>query len=69
MGRMGIILFASGLCCLGVPGPSAQAQYPMLDRIAFIDRVAAPIWNRLFECELIPCGRPALGGWSSASRD
>jgi glucose dehydrogenase len=101
MGRVGIAVFASALCCLGAADSSAQGQYPLLDRVAgrvvqkyqtssceqlaaerahppagqreemeqrvirllhedpqmrqaFIDRVAAPIANKLFECGLIP---------------
>jgi hypothetical protein len=101
MGRIGIAVLALGLCCLGAAGTLAQAQYPILDRLAdrviqkyqtsscqqlaaqraqpptgrreemeqrfietlhqdpqmreaFINRVAAPIANKLFECGRIP---------------
>lgn len=93
--RLGLLVL--GMLCLGSVGARAQAQYPIMDRVAqrviakyqtssceqlankrtqpptpeeqrvvqflrndpqmraaFIDRVAAPIANKLFECGLIP---------------
>jgi hypothetical protein len=49
--RVSLFALLPVLLAVGLAG--AQ-EYPLMERTAFINRVAAPIANKLFECGMIP---------------